>query len=458
VEPHRFGLASIASVYDAGANQPDLLVSKINEWAAVKLDWAAAIAALEKTSGNTSYEELDCLGIDENREWLVATFSIKRSAGYSGNLCQHGSVEHVAFWVDWENTCDWTYLDTIQVRVHDIADIPAGGLHYTAIRPVDLSKHRRACKQPKIARIRAVLSWQSAPSTTDPDAVPYWGNRIDTHVLIKPAGVDDDRRITALGGIGVDDITFLTTGLTKANAKFAMYGSFADPYVSTRNCPFGGQIVIQGKGTPFVGTYYRLWARNGPAELFQKLTSKIWIINDFGVGSWLAPDPDGFFPYLSYLDNFDQVLGYWFAGGDELGEVYLEWTDALKNPIGTTVVHHLQLRHTTPAAALTLDAGTCHFYAPGDPVTGRFVARSPYFGHFVLWTLPSSLGPPNPATATPTTSQTAPAPGDPWTLTTTGLQPCGYVVRVDVYDRTIVGSHPGNHNHNADDKGLCLTT
>ena len=458
VEPHRFGLASIVGGFDAGANEPEFLAAKIQEWSAVKLDWAAALAALEKTSGDTTYEQLDCLGLDENREWLSASFRIKRNSGYSGGLCTHGSTEYVAFWVDWENTCHWTYLDTVQVRVHDIPGIPADGLHYTAVRPVDLSKHRRSCKEPKIARIRAVLSWNSAPSTTDPNAVPYWGNRIDTHVLINPTEIGDDRRITILGGVGIDDITFTSTGLTKANAKFALTGSFADPYISTRLCPFGGQIVIQGKGTPFVGTYYRLWARNSPIEMFQKLTSSIWIVNQYGVGSWLAPDVNGFFPYLSYLDNFDQVLGYWFASGDQLGEVFLEWTDGAKNVLGNTINYKMQLKHSQPDAQITLDAGACHFYAPGDPVTGRFVARDPYFGHFVLYTLPQSLNPPSPSTATPPTSQTAPAPGDAWTLATAGLPRCGYVVRVEVYDRTIIGSGPSSHNGKADDKGFCLTT
>ena len=57
---------------------------------------------------------------------------------------------------------------------------------YSAILPVDLTYHRRSCKEPKVARVRAVLSWAVPPSTTDPDALNYWGNRIDAHVQINP--------------------------------------------------------------------------------------------------------------------------------------------------------------------------------------------------------------------------------------------------------------------------------
>jgi hypothetical protein len=36
------------------------------------------------------------------------------------------------------------------------------------------------------------------------------------------------------------------------------------------------------------------------------------------------------------------------------------------------------------------------------------------------------------------------------------MKPCGYVVRLDVVDRTIVNSVPGQHNSNQIEVGLCL--
>ena len=110
----------------------------------VKPGLGAAVAALDKTKADVSYEELECLGLEYNLDRLVATFRVKKPNGFSGGLCSKGSLEYVAFWADWEDTCDWTYLGTVTVNTHDIP-IPAGGLSYSAILPVDLSKVRRPC-------------------------------------------------------------------------------------------------------------------------------------------------------------------------------------------------------------------------------------------------------------------------------------------------------------------------
>jgi hypothetical protein len=75
------------------------------------------------------------------------------------------------------------------VAVHDISPLPEGGLCYAAILPVDLTHQRRSCKEPKELRIRAVLSWNVPPSTSDPDAEPVWGNILDAHVQVGPGPV-----------------------------------------------------------------------------------------------------------------------------------------------------------------------------------------------------------------------------------------------------------------------------
>ena len=36
------------------------------------------------------------------------------------------------------------------------------------------------------------------------------------------------------------------------------------------------------------------------------------------------------------------------------------------------------------------------------------------------------------------------------------MRPCGYVVRLDASDRSIVNSSPGNHNINNIEAGFCL--
>lgn len=461
VEPHRFGFTEIVDALSPDLLDPFAIQKKIEAWGALKIDWGTALGNLIKTSNNTSYEELTCIGLDYNREWLIATIHIKRPSGYSGGLCQKGSLEYVAFWADWEDVCEWSYLGTANVRVHDISAIPDDGLHYTVFLKINLDAHRRKCNQPKIGRVRAVLSWNAPPSIVDPDAIPHWGNRLDTHVLIKPGQpVETDKPvISILGGIGRDDIFVTTSGLTKPHAKFALTGTSADPWSPSRECPFGGRVVVQGRPAP--GRRYRLWVRQFGSLTTTLLDKKIWVVDEDGIGSWHLPDPNGFFDYLPDAENIDDVLGYWDTGTDNgMWLIRLEMADSTNTILATTMWHRILLDNTIPDAAISIDSGECEMYVPGTTLTGRFVARDPHFGRFVLNTLPTSLAPPSPIAdlsgASSGTYETAAAPGDSWHLNTSGMSPCGYVIRVRVWDRTIRNSSPGHHNFNHDDKGLCL--
>ena len=166
----------------------EAVTGKFAEWKELGLDLQAALAALDETKNDVSYEQLDCLGLDYNRGWLVASLTIKRPTGYLAACAGVAASSTSSFWADWEDTCKLEYVGTVKLNVHDIASIPADGLHYWVGLPVtaELAKHRGPCQKPKLARIRAVLSWNVAPSTIDPDAVPHWGNRLDAHVEIRP--------------------------------------------------------------------------------------------------------------------------------------------------------------------------------------------------------------------------------------------------------------------------------
>ncbi|KON26631.1 hypothetical protein AC480_05410 [miscellaneous Crenarchaeota group archaeon SMTZ1-55] len=461
VEPHRFGFNEIQAQLTMGAVNPQMVAEMIAQWDAVGLDWSAAVEALQATSGNVSYEEVKCLGLDNNREWLVATFHVKKPCGYSGNLCTKGSKEYVAFWADWDDTCEWTYLDTVEVPVHDIASIPADGLHYTAILPVNLHPHRQPCNKPKTARVRAVLSWNTPPSTTDPNAVPYWGNRLDAHVQIKPGTPWEPKaRISILGGIGIADIQTAGNGMTKPQAKFAEWGTYADPWgTHMRECPFGGLVTVHAP--PNVGDKYgievRAFGSVGPPT---KITTQIWVVDKDGHGSYHTADPvTGLFDYLDVTQNVLNKLAQWSTSGDGLWEIRLRRYNGAGVWLDDTPWYRIRLDNTAPTAQITIDGGACDTYAPGAKITGKFVARDLHFGHFTLDTLPASMSPPSPTTGTPPVSsgnsQTAVA-GNTWELNTATMKPCGYVVRVRVWDRTIRHSALGHHNYNVDDKGFCL--
>ena len=222
IEPHRFGLANIQSVLKSGALNPPAVAAKVEEWKAVGLDFQTALAALEDTSGDVSYEKLGCLGLDYNHEWLAATFAIRRPYGYNGDLCATGSQDNIAFWAGWNDSCQWTYLGTAQIEVHDFSKVLADGINYTAIWPDNLDPYRLSCELPKIACVRAVLSWNTPLSTIDPDEVPYWGNRLDAHVQIRPGTPGEIvPKIGAIGGVGLAYIDTAFTGMTHPGAVFS---------------------------------------------------------------------------------------------------------------------------------------------------------------------------------------------------------------------------------------------
>lgn len=473
VEPHRFGFAHIQSVM-AQANQ-EVLLSAISEWKSLNLDWAQAVAVLDKTKADVSYEELECLGLEYNLDRLVATLRVKKPTGFSGGLCSKGSLEYVAFWADWDDTCDWTYLGTVTVNTHDIP-VPPGGLSYSAILPVDLSKVRRPCGGPnggpKIGRVRAVLSWNSAPSTVDPDALNHWGNRLDAHVQIKPGPIvtGDAPIISIIGGIGVADINIFGNGMTKPAATFSFGGSAADSL--GRACPFGGLIIVQGP--PVLGYKYRLWARKfGDSSSEEIVKNSIHITNSGGTSSWITPDPvTGYVSYMDTLTNMNQVLAHWTPSGNELMEIRLELATLGEVVVGTTAWHSIQLDNKGPVRRPALlpyeppevtceihidSGGDCKDFSKGTLITGHFTARDEHFGSYSLTTLPSSMSPnsPSPSSGTSQTATFA-SGGTYWELNTTGMTPCGYVILLQVWDRSIVGSQPGSHNYNYFDVGFCL--
>jgi hypothetical protein len=480
VEPHRFGLAHIQSLLTSG-NQ-DTLSSAAAEWKAAGLDLAGAIAALDQTKADVSYEELHCLGLEYNLDRLVATFNIKKPLGYSGELCGPGSQEYVAFWADWNDTCEWTYLNTVAVNVHDIMKRPFDELSYSAILPVDLSAVRRPCGKPKIARIRAVLSWNTLPSTSDPDKLNHWGNRLDAHVQIRPGYPvpGDTPTIFGIGGIFLDDINVFGNGMTTTDARFSVSGVYADDATPRRECPFGGYIIV--KGSPVPGRKYRLLARkSGDSSDGEPVKNPFWVqpFFGFGFGSLISPDSStGYVNYMVWTDNTESVLARWTPSGDELKEIRLEMATLGGVVVGYTPWYKIQLDNTAPrrkpalppfeppgeppvTCEIHIDTGDCKPLPSGTLIKGHFVARDEHFGGFTLRTLPSSTSPNSPTTALASTSETASflSGGTEWQLDTAKpnkMAPCGYVVLLQVSDRSILDSDHGHHNYNEYDVGFCL--
>lgn len=383
VSPGRYALPHVLPIlksYDAAVTN-----KTVSEWKELNIDLSAILAELGKTNANVVYEQLESVGLDYNLEQLVASFRIKKAAGYSGDLCHAGSLEYVAFWADWGNNCKWDYVGTTSVNVHDINDIPADGLSYAAILPYDFNKIRKACTHPEVVKIRAVLSWSVPPSTHDADRLEYWGNRLDAYIQIKPGvGTGALKPIfNILGGIPVDKISNVD-GLTIPGAKFALNQQPVHDF-----SPFGGVVVIQGPS--FLGHKYRIKVTN------MNTLSSYYINNDFVVVGWLMGPPyvqytnvqadaaTFYYSYQPFEKNTDNVLARWSPGTNDLLKIEME----VEGVVGV-FTKYLQMDNESPAITLNVDdLGNCTHYKVGDTITGSF---SVYDKHLLSYSLVSSFG------------------------------------------------------------------
>lgn len=177
VPPHRSGFNQLARA----KGHPALAQTGMKQWKGLGLDWGKAAGQLIATTWDTTFEALCCLGWDPLHWQFVAEVEVKLERGYAGDLCEAGSKEYVAFWLDLDDRCEWTYLDTVAVSVHDIDRNPDASLCYSARLPWKLPWS--PCHKARTARLRAVLSWAVPPSTVDPYAPVHWGDAAEVAIL-----------------------------------------------------------------------------------------------------------------------------------------------------------------------------------------------------------------------------------------------------------------------------------
>jgi len=436
VSAARFGLSyalPLLQSYDATA-----LAKNIDIWNKLDIDFNAVLAELDGTNADVSFEQLESIGLDYNLEQFVASFRVKRPSGYSGDLCTKGSLEYVAIWADWNNNCQWEYVGTTTVNVHDINDIPKEGLSYAAILPYDFNKIRRACSNPEVVKIRAVLSWNMAPSVTDANALNYWGNRLDAYIQVKP-GVGSGTLapiFNIIGGIPVDQISDVN-GLTIPGAKFALNQVGVNDY-----SPFGGVIVIQGPS--FAGHKYRIMVTN------MSTMASYYVNNDFVVVGWLmvppyvqyttvSADAGFYYNYQDFDKNTDNVLARFSPGTNDLLRIDLEIEG-----VAGTFTKYIQMDNLAPAISLQVnDMGNCSYYKVGDVITGSFSVND---AHLLNYSLVSSFGGSVNGSTNIATGFSFPTAGT--------TSPCGKI-SLTAYERTIYDSQWTN-NYSYTEQIICL--
>ena len=475
--------------------------------AGLGIDVAAAVAALENPNGNTDYEQLECIGLDEasgsSLDALAGTIRIKLPTGYLGNLCSAGSLEYVAFWIDWGN--GWEWAGTASVNVYDIAGIPKEGLNYAVYQPVDLSSHQKPCAAgPVTAKVRAILSWDTPPPPSDPNYVPVWGNRLETLILVDPG-------VTAQTG---NYTPYLTAICDVAVCNIDQTSGFA--YPGAGDNPFGASISIYGyiPGAPTLNT---ILAGNAPLYQItvqqvvggvltgspQVLTDPFGITIDQQIGGALPTSTNvtqnavaGYFTYQEATPDPVQgwrtvspqgLLEVWNSsqtGTWQISVVAMDPVTKTSFPAGTTICTLdgttrqsvvIDLDQLAPVTSLLITgyqpggvgpcqaAANCQTFTVGDVICGSYSVSDAHLGSFSLSEEPfpdasrftvdgaatNGLSYPNPALPLAGTKSGV------WTFNTAGLPPCGYTIQLLSGDRTIVDCVTNWENNNQF-QGFCL--
>lgn len=506
IEPHRYALPAMQKLIDApqfGAEFTAFSAKGLLTDIGLKPDEVLGPLLNPQPDGSTFYERLECIGYNPLSSELVGVLRQLRPNGYSGGPCTQGSREYVTFWADTDGNGSFeTCLGTTSVQVFDAKKLPDGGLEYSVYLPVNFNALRRACRQgPRLLRIRAILSWASAAPCGFPNRPPVWGNHEDTLILLPPGEAvepgDFHPVLFNISTVAVCDID-PSTGLTHSGDR-----------------PFGGAVYIVGD-IPGADSLpgpdrlkYKLWVRQLPAGGWQPLANDFNVTLDQFSGLVLTQvpfvqqvDAGGYYTYRDYgigtgiwrrlAAPFVGLLGQWNTAAPMAGlwEIRVEALDTLTNtvyaarttlcPDGSTRTDvTVQLDEAAPSAAITItdvstDGGTtwapaadCGDFAPGVWLRGTYSTSDAHFGSVDLIVEPPGPahgakpvhGSPPPLAATtpfPRSYPLVPTGGETatWSLDTTGMDQCGYVVRMDVGDRTIVSA--GGGWSNAASVGFCL--
>ncbi len=506
IPPHRFLFSEIHPLVEkAGLDEVMLQPDFSGKLLGLDLNLGDILAKLLKTDGDTRYEELKCVGLNTRTNHLAGVLTVKLPNGYSGKLCSQGSTEYVAFWIDYGDGAGWTYAGTSSVLVHDITNIPANGLQYAVSLPVNLNCRRQPCeKGPKTARVRAILSWEVPPPPGNPNYVPTWGNREETLVHIMPGpecSLDDHTPyMDTVGNMAVCDIN-QTSGLATGSGVLAAF--------TANRSPFGGTVTITGfilnppnvmaGALPFK---YRVMVRElptmgGPGP-WQPLANSfnITITEQNGLGMPVQYNDsqsigvDGFYTYReqAYPNQWREVaanvMAKWITASPMTGmwEIMMEakLPDGTILPAGmilclddgsTRSSVKVRLDEVAPSADVAITgfsrgggpvqpAVDCGTFLVGDVIHGTYSSFDEHFNILTLTIEPA--GPAAGATVNPSSRRFGfpdfvPTTGEAgnWTLDTTGMQACGYVVRLWASDRTIVNSGSIGWSR-PDTVGFCL--
>jgi hypothetical protein len=518
VPPHRY----LQHVIHSAIKNPATLANSNAYLSGLGADLAAILAAETATSGNTEYEQLECVGLEEgdgNPDALVGTLLVKLPTGYLGNPCFGGSLEYVAFWIDWGS--GWQYAGTATTSVHDIASIPKTGLSFAVYLPVNLNPHRKLCQDgPVTAKVRAILSWNSPPPPSNPNFVPVWGNQLETNIFVNPgvstAVGDFTPYLSSICSIDPCDIdqtsgwAYPGAGDNPFGGAISIFGSipgaplFVDPpsglpvYQVTvqqidtaTNTSIGNPqiltdpftITIQKKpaGALFPTSAQQTQYAVGGFYTYQQMTTGSGGWNIVSPGGLLAIWNSGASPEGTYrisVTAWDSTKTTQYAAGSftcsngvELSSVVIDLDET--PPAPTLAITGYQAGGSGPI----ITAVDCQTFTVGDVIYGNYSVGDAHIGSFSLQAQPTpsptsgftvvntqingvTISPALTPTAAngelyPSIAVTTTSLSGSWSYKTAGLPPCGYTIELFTGDRTIVNCVT-NWENNSKFVGFCL--
>jgi hypothetical protein len=488
VEPHRYAMAELKRL----VKTPELTVGLQHPFLTTPakqlgFDVSEVLGKLLAAGdGSTVYEELDCVGLETRGldSHLVAVIRIKRSTGFSGGPCTQGSREYVTFWGDFNNNGTYeTCLGTASVQVFDL-DVPREGLEYSVSLPVDLNPYRRPCGEgPRVVPIRAILSWNDVPECWDPNQVPVWGNREETLILVPPGRPIDPADyspylydISGVAVCAIDQATGLAVG----------------------DHPFGGRICVAGsipaaRGIAAPNFFeYKITATQGSTTLTLADPFTITVTEGTGPGTTVSypisqvATTDGWFTYREHgnpalgpaawreVSSPNRFLAHWNTTAALTGTWRI---DIVARVAGTTtpvyaagitfcvggsslssvnIALDQQLPHATIQITGYSDATGFHAALPCGDFTQGVTIHGTYdvTDNIGVGGASVSITPSGAVNQVQDPGSTATHWFGTWTVDTSALAPCGYVVRLDAADRT--DANCGDTWRDDDSVGFCL--
>lgn len=186
----------LAQQEDAARSRISDAISKSDFTSAVKLLSGLQGAAGGEIKSSTRYEEIKACGFYPQETRLECVIEVKRPNGYGGPIGSPGSMEHVAFCIDFDNNgtfAPFEYAGQGSVQMHDESAGASPPWHYAVyrdfnpfggLRTSNAGSTTTTVTNGPTRRVRAILSWFLPPARCD--FVPVWGNVFEFRIRFDP--------------------------------------------------------------------------------------------------------------------------------------------------------------------------------------------------------------------------------------------------------------------------------